>query len=898
MNAPWESRSGVAEVVARWREADRVRECVVADTRLPAEAGAPLPPERLARPLDPRLLSALAARGIESLYRHQVQGIDAARAGKHVVIATPTASGKSLCFHLPVLDALAADPHARALYLYPTKALSRDQEHTVRALAKSAELDLGAAVFDGDTPGDARRAVRDHARLVLTNPDMLHSGILPSHPRWAALFQGLRYVIIDELHTYRGVFGSHMAHVLARLQRIARFHGADPVFITATATIGNPREHAARLISQPPESIELVNESGAPRGARQLYVYNPPIVNEELGLRGSALKHAVSLAADLVRARVPTLVFGPSRNSVEVMLKYLRAEVGDVAGPDAIMAYRGGYLPETRRRVERGLRDGQILCVVSTNALELGIDIGELSAVVSVGYPGSIAATWQRFGRAGRRGGTGAEPSIAVMVLQSGALDQYVGQHPQLLTEAGAEEARIDPHNVEILLQHLKCAAFELPFRLAARAAPPKVTSGAPRVTSAYGPLSPEDTSDALAYLAQGGLLHAAGDRYHFTAEAFPASHVSLRKVGHDNFVIINQTTGKSLAELDWRAAHTMLHVQAIYQHDGEQYQVERLDFENHKAFVTQVEPDYFTTALTYRSVTLLDVMQERALVSPAGVVSHPDEGPSAGIVSNADSHLDHESSDGVVSRADSTHHDEPSAGVVSRADSGGAAAPRIGLGEVSVVERVTGYKKIKYFTHENAGYGDVHLPAMQMHTQSFWLTLPEPLVERLMAEARAPRAQLIEALRGVGRALRTVATLALMCEPSDLNHTLGDGEEPASEANEASQRGAAAASGAPKGAAESKGAALGRSGGGPIGRVPHVHFGGFHPTLFLFDAVPNGVGLAERIYALAPTLLARAEGLIAGCPCVAGCPGCVGPSETDWGQKRLAQVVARALTG
>jgi DEAD/DEAH box helicase domain-containing protein len=315
------------------------------------------------------------------------------------VVATPTASGKSLCFHVPVLEAIGSERRASALYLYPTKALSRDQEHGIHALIRDSGISVPALVYDGDTPGDARRAVREQARIVLSNPDMLHSGILPNHARWASLFQGLRYVVLDELHTYRGVFGSHMAHVIARLRRVARFHGANPQFICATATIGNPLEHAARLLGVPQDDIELVDRSGAPQSSRRFFLYNPPIVNRELGVRGSALKHGVKLAADLVRAKVPTLVFGQSRNSVEVMLKYLRDACSDVSSPDAIMAYRGGYLPATRRRIEQGLRQGEILCVVATNALELGIDIGDLDAVVCVGYPGTVAGTWQRFPR-------------------------------------------------------------------------------------------------------------------------------------------------------------------------------------------------------------------------------------------------------------------------------------------------------------------------------------------------------------------------------------------------------------------------------------------------------------------------------------------------------------------
>jgi DEAD/DEAH box helicase domain-containing protein len=794
---PWSNPTGVRSVVEQWQASGAVKRCFAAERSLPPAsaryAGIP-------EALPASLREALGRRGVESLYSHQVQAIEAASAGRHVVIATPTASGKSLCFHLPVLAALQSDPTATALFVYPTKALSRDQEHNLRELMNEAGLGSSAMVFDGDTPGDARRAVRERCRVVLTNPDMLHAGILPNHARWASLFQNLKYVVLDELHTYRGVFGSHMAHVLGRLKRVAAFHGSRPTFIAATATIGNPREHAARLIGEPPETLELVDESGAPRASREAYIYNPPIVNEELQVRASTLKQAVNLAADLVRAKVPTIVFGPSRNSVEVMLKYLRAKVGDVAGADAVMAYRGGYLPETRRRVEAGLRAGQILCVVATNALELGIDIGDLSAVVCAGYPGSVAGTWQRFGRAGRRG----ETSIAVLVCGSDSLDQYLAREPKYLFEAGSEEARIDPSNVEILIQHLKCATFEAPFELTSPGSRP--ADPAPARGEAYSTLDAEATRDALEYLRGHGLVHLSGNRYHWAGEAYPASSVSLRNIGWDNFVIIDVATNQSIAELDFRATHTMLHEQAIYQHDAEQFQVERLDYENHKAFVRKVEPDYFTTALTYRTVSVIEPRQ-----------------------------------DGVLGRA------------------------RVGFGDVKVIEKVTGYKKIKFFTHENAGYGDVHLPEMQMHTTSFWLTVPEAVLGALPH----PRATLIDGLRGVGAALETVSTLFLMCDPRDIGQTLGDGGQ--------------------EGDGEAPAVAPGRD--------PHAgRTGQFDPTVFLFDALPGGVGLAERIYERARELCWAAGRLIRSCSCPAGCPACVGPGSEKSERKRVALELLGAL--
>ncbi|HEY8042122.1 MAG TPA: DEAD/DEAH box helicase [Polyangiaceae bacterium] len=753
---PWRAERGVDAVLARWLASSWVKPCFCADETLAGSGGAYAP---LPSFLAPGLARAMDARGIERLYAHQAHALEATRAGRHLAVATPTASGKSLCFHLPVLQAMTEDADARAIYLYPTKALARDQEAGLRELMAAAGLSGGAVVYDGDTPGDARRAARERAGIVLTNPDMLHTGILPHHTSWARTMQHLRYVVIDELHTYKGVFGSHVANVLRRLLRVARFHGSRPQVIGATATIGNPRAHAARMLGTRDDEVELIDRSGAPRGQRRFFLFNPPVVNSELGIRASYVKQAVMLAADLVRAEVPTIVFGQSRNSVEVMLRYLRDAVatrsdrtdkGAGIDPSRIMAYRGGYLPEQRRDIERRLRNGEILCVVATNALELGIDIGELDAVVCAGYPGSVAATWQRLGRAGRRGAQ----SIGVLVASSAPLDQYLARDPAFLLGAPVEEARIDPDNVEILLQHLKCAAFELPFKRG----------------ESFGSLGAQETQEALGFLVRHRVLHESGDTFHWATDAYPANDVSLRSVGWDNVVIIDVERDRSIAELDWRAAHTMLHEQAIYQHDGECWQVERFDHENKKAFVRKVEPDYWTSAMTYVEVRVLEESARGPIVQSAW---------------------------------------------------------QSGWGEVAVVEKVVGYKKIKFYTHENAGYGDVRLPEMQMHTTAFWLTVPEE-VSSPLPEGRAAA---IDGLRGVGLALETVSTLALMCDPRDLGTTLGDAGNDA-------------------------------------------------PTLFVYEHVPGGTGLAERIWEQRDALLARALRLIEGCPCTGGCPACVGPGE------------------
>jgi len=776
---PWTKGGGLSAQLAAWRGDGGTWRNVVLDEALPARAAQlePLPDG-----LSDGVRAALLGKGLTQLYTHQAEAYRLAREGRDVVVATPTASGKSLCFNLPVLDAMAREPSACALYLFPTKALSRDQEEALRGFMREAGLSHGAITFDGDTPADARRAAREKSGVVLTNPDMLHTGVLPHHAAWARLFANLRYVVLDELHTYRGVFGSHVANVLRRLERIARFHGSKPQFIFASATIGNPQAHASRMLGR---EVACVGESGAPVGERRVVVYNPPVVNPELGVRQSAVKVTARLAADLVRAGVSTLVFGQSRNTVEVLLKYLRDSLAkDRVPEDAVMAYRGGYLPKVRREIEGRLRSGDIRCVVATNALELGIDIGSLDAVVCCGYPGSLAALWQRFGRAGRRQGQ----SLALLVANSSPLDQYVAADRGFVLRQSVEHARIDPDNVEILVQHLKCAAFELPFEAG----------------EGFRELPAADTAQALDYLAEHRVLHPgpgpSGARtWHWAADAYPANDVSLRSVGWDNVVIIEQPQDLTIAEMDWRSAHTMLHEQAIYQQHGEQYQVEKLDLDNRKAFVRKVAPDYWTDAMTYTRVEVL--------------------------------------SEGRV-------EPRPSA--------------LFGFGDVSVVERVVGFKKIKFHTHENVGYGEVQLPELQMHSTAFWLTVPEAVVTGFAT----PRVEVIEAIRALSHSLHSVSCVGLMIDPRDLGRTLGSRATP---------------NGPPRKA----------PGEGPM----------IDPTIFLYDQVPGGVGLSSRLFDEREALLARARKLVEGCGCADGCPACIGVVPAGGQSHGRRELVLQVLT-
>jgi DEAD/DEAH box helicase domain-containing protein len=722
----------------------------------------------LPQELHPEVLAALERMGIDSLYAHQAQALHAATQGP-TIVTTGTASGKSMCFNLPTLHILCEQGPARALYLYPTKALAQDQARALSTFGLTRRV--RPAIYDGDTPRETRREIRRSANVVLTNPDMLHLGILPNHDAWAELFSNLAVVVIDEAHVYRGVFGSHVGNVLRRLRRIAAAYGTQPIFMLTSATIANPVELAERLTGL--EDVQLIDNDASPTPHRQIAVWNPPLTDEALGTRRSSLGEAAEILARLVRDGARAICFMKSRKGVEVLARLVKQDLQD-SDPELaeqVEPYRAGYTPQQRRELEQRLVRGELRAVITPDALELGIDIGELDAVICAGYPGSVAGAWQRFGRAGRRG----EESVAVLVASSAAVDQYIARCPETLFDADVESARIDPHNTEIVVQHLKCAAFELPF-----------VAGEP-----YASLPADDTRSALRFLADHGVVHESKDRFHWSADAYPANHVSLRSVGWDNFVIIDKATGSALAELDWRATPTMLHEQAVYQHDGEQYQVERLDWENHKAFVTKVVPDYFTTAMSNRKVSVIEETARQKL---------------------------------------------------GRAEAA--------WGEVSVVEKVVGYKKIRFHTHENAGYGDVRLPDTQMHTTSFRLTVPESVCEELSMG----RAAAIEGLRGVAVALEAVSALALMCDPRDLGQTLGDdGEE-----------------------------------GGPAGggRVPQP---GFDPTLFLFDNVPGGVGLAERIFERAPELLGRARVLIRGCGCPDGCPSCVGATETAGGLRKRA---------
>jgi len=640
------------------------------------------------------LASAYGAKGIRQLYTHQAIAAEAVHAGKNVVVVTPTASGKTLCYNLPILNSVLEDPDTRALYLFPTKALAQDQLAELYDLNQRLDNRFGVFTYDGDTPADARRAIREKGHVVLTNPDMLHTGILPHHTRWTRLFENLRYIVIDELHSYRGVFGSHLCNVLRRLRRVANFYGSHPQFICCSATIANPGELAARLLEK---EVEVLDANGAPAGEKTFVFYNPPVVNRALGIRRSYINETSRVAQEFLKRDLQTMVFANSRLQTEILLTYLQqANPRPPGKQDAIRGYRGGYLPNERREIERGLRDGRIRGVVTTSALELGIDVGSLDTVVMAGYPGTIAATWQRAGRAGRRSGS----SCAVMVASSSPLDQFIVRHPDYFFGNTPEHAFIQPDNLEILINHLKCAAFELPIAPGER----------------FGDV---DVHDLCSRLAEAGYLHLAGDHYHWTHEAYPADTISLRSITSDNFIIIDITGGANvIGEVDFSSALVFLHEKAIYIHGGQQYHVEHLDFKERKAYVKQVDVDYYTDAIRYTQVRVLEITETK-------------DAPGA-----------------RDSSANSHSH-----------------------GDVLVRSQVVGFKKIKFFTNENIGDGKLELPENEMHTTSYWITLERPLLESLPFSVSERQIGMF----GLLHALASVATLLLMCDGRDLGAAIGE---------------------------------------------------------------------------------------------------------------------------
>jgi len=692
--------AGLREMIQELTARERSEEIITAVHHIPSRTAqwAPMPGW-----IRPQLAEAYRGKGIIELYSHQAEATELIRKGKNIVLVTPTASGKTLCYNLPILNAILENPDTRALYLFPTKALAQDQLGELHDLAKRLEDSFGVFTYDGDTPTDARRSVRQQGHIVITNPDMLHAGILPHHTKWTRLFENLRYVVIDELHMYRGVFGSHLANVLRRLRRIADFYGQRPQFICSSATIANPGELASKLLEA---EVEVIDSNGAPSGEKYFIFYNPPLVNRFLGIRRSCINETYRMAQEFLKRGLQTIVFANSRLHTEVLLTYLKQANPQAPGqPEIVYGYRGGYLPQERREIERGLRSGEIRAVIATNALELGIDIGSLDVAIMAGYPGTITSTWQRAGRAGRRSGT----ACAVMVASSRPLDQFIAKHPDYFFGGSPEHAYIQPDNLEILINHMKCAAFELPFG-----------------EEKFGEV---DLQAICERLSEAGYLHRSGDYWYWTQEAYPADAISLRSVTSDNFVIIDETDAPEvIGEVDFSSALTAVHPKAIYIHGGQQYHVERLDFEQRKAYVKRVSVDYFTDAIRYTQVKTLEVAAEDPVPGPA-LRAH---------------------------------------------------------GDVLVRSQVVGFKKIKFYSLENVGAGKLELPENEMHTTAYWLTLRRLLIASLPYSVSDRQ----DGIFGLLHALESIASLLLMCDRMDLGATIGEAnEDPAAAASETSTR-------------------------------------------------------------------------------------------------------------
>lgn len=832
----------IKTILSRWRSHASIANNVV-DWRVIAPKRAEI--SDFPSYISPELINGLRNLGIRALYKHQALSCQRIKDGHNVAVVSGTASGKTLCFNLPVIDSMIKIPDGTALYLFPTKALAQDQLSNLRDLINQLNIDetIQAQIYDGDTPQHRRAHLRQHASIILSNPDMLHTGILPHHTAWKDFFTALRFIVIDEMHAYRGVFGSHVTNVIRRLKRISRFYGSQPQFILTSATIANPKGLAEGLIEKP---VTVIDQDGSPHGERHFIIYNPPLVDKKIGIRQSSLLEGSFLAGELLQERIQTIVFGRTRRSIELILTYLRQR--DPHGnPNRLRGYRSGYLAQERRAIEAGLRNGEVLGVVATSALELGIDIGNMDAAVLIGYPGSIAATRQQAGRAGRK----LAPSLSILVTAPNAMDQYLARHPEYFFERSPEHALIAPNNLLILLQHIRCASFELPFQN----------------NEGFGSIEAKKIRAFLELLAQSGELFQQGEQFFWMADQYPAAQISLRNVTPDTIsLIVKGAYGQeTIGQVDLNSAYWMVHPKAIYLHEGTSYLVEELDLEAGAATLRPTSVDYYTQARTKVQVEEKRVIKMKTI--PGASKS---------------------------------------------------------LGEILVTTQVTDYRKVRWFTHEQIGGGEIHLPPTHLNTIGFWISLEEKTVSKLKAamlwnsdqnnygpEWEAIRQRVLHRDGDQCQVCSTTASVASL----HVHHikpfrSFTDRES----ANQLKNLIALC----PTCHRRAEAKVRIRSGMAGFSYVlhnlaplllmcdsedigvqydPNSALGEGQPTIVIYDNIPGGLGLSENLYENHAELLNQGYETIANCECENGCPSCVGPiGEEGYGGKAEALAIFKAL--
>ncbi len=827
----WQNEKSITENIQEWRTIP-AREAILN----------PLPSE-----LHPALQKGLQNLGIHFLYSHQSQAWECAHLGQNIAIVTGTASGKTLGYSLPVFHSLLTQKTSRALYIFPTKALAQDQLEKIKNMVAVSQLDnskFQVAIYDGDTPASARSTIRTQSRLLLTNPDMLHIGILPHHTRWAHFFADLQFIVIDEMHTYRGVFGSHVANVIRRLKRIAHFYGAQPQFILTSATIANPQELAQRLTG---ENVQIIDQDGAGRGDRHFVIYNPPVIDQTTGIRRSIIQESIRLADDLLAYKIQSIIFGRSRRTVELILTYFRQRVTDSPINQTIRGDRSGYLPHERREIEKGLRTGQVQTVIATTALELGVDIGGMGAVILAGYPGTIAATWQQAGRAGR----GLETSLAVLITSAAPLDQFLAKHPEYLFERSPEYALIDPDNLLILLDHLRCAAFELPFQ----------------PEEHYGGLDFDQTQELLNLLCTQGLLHRSGEKFFWMADQYPAQNISLRSVSVRPITlqVWDENGPRVIGLIDRASAWRFVHPQAVYLHDAQTFEVEGLDLENDLARLKLVETDFYTEP---RSDTLAELIAEtKRETTPAGFKAHgeikvttllkgyrrvkwhthetlgfgeaslpPEELTTTGywIALNQET-IQKLQQQGLWNSSANQYGPNWSVQRDRVRARDGYRCQVCGVSERDKQHHV--HHKIPFKLFES------FLDANQLDNL---MTLCPTCHQRVELAVRVR-----SGLSGLAYVLGHLAPFFLMCDRGDLGVT-ADPQSPIADGL---------------------------------------------ACVILYDQIPAGIGLSQHLFEIHPELIQKAHELVRDCACVDGCPSCVGPGgENGLGGKKETLAILSAL--